>query len=645
MEEDIQLAGGITNLANTCYISSTLQVLLRHKVFINLLQKYSEKYNDKDILKIMLNLYHSFGNPKTKLDPTPIVNHYNIDKTKQQDVTEFMSTLLNDLIESIPKDAENEIRDIMTCKIEYTTHSNFDSVLFYTIPVLSGISVEDAFKITLDDSQSFARLPKFFFILIQRMQYDMATKVMHKQSDPMEIPLELDLSGWKNPKYQLFAVIQHIGSGQGGHYRVCLKDSEGWVMASDTHISPISEKKVLETSKSPESPAYLLAFVTDMKDITTIRDLAVEETPSYFVTENVEKTPKRQLCAFTIPDDIEKSNEIVHPIKIITQFFDQKTMEFGLPDEITFDSIDDANTHLELISTDPTLTVLYGYKTKYLEPTLPKDFGYYNSPLYVIFQKNDYRSFDRFPNKNIVKVTYEFGSLQFTLDFFESQKISDAIHYGKRIVKEKFGIATKLESYFRIHKFLLPRSDSHTLKSLTMFEQSDLRVCFSDRKISGNSKQTVKIQIYNDTNPTKKKAEISVESTAFPDFDDICASARDELQSSKVGLFAIPKQHNHIYRLVNPINPYLFLNPENEILILDGSKSTVSLIVFGKTHFIMNIPNNLQDLISDIESLTNSDSISLSYKSDSITVNNFDNPKKVVCTHPNGYFIVTSVIE
>lgn len=645
MDEDIFLAGGITNLSNTCYISATFQVLFRYKPFRDLILKYAKSNPDNTLLNIMKNLIISFGDSKKPLDPTPLVEFYGIDKTKQQDAGEFMTHLLNDVIETLPNDENNEFRKLLTVKVEYTTRPGFDSLIFYTIPVLEGVPVKDAFNISLDDSQTFITTPKFFFIQIQRMQFDISTKTLEKKNDSMEIPFDLDLKKWKNPNYSLFAVIQHIGSGQGGHYRVCLKDAEGWVMASDSRVYPISERKCLETSTSTDSPAYILAFVTDTSDIITLRKQIFDNFPTERYKKSTEIIAKRTSCAFKRPSNITKSDTVVCPIKIVIQYFDQKTMEFKDPDEMEFHSLDDAMAHLQLVSMDSTLTVLYGYTGYFLDPKIPEDFGYYDTPLYLILQNNDYRIFDRIPNHKIINVNIEFGTIRFPMCFFSDQQVADAIRYGKRIIKEKFNFESNLEPMFRIHNNLISTNKTIMFKSLINFQNAEISICFVEKSRISQKIHLIPVYLYKEANPTKIAGDISFEVKLQPDLDSIKASASRFIDIDQSGLFAVPKRGNEIVELTEPLNPFIMYDPDYELWMFDSCSNGVSLVVFDRMRFLVQLQSDFESFAEDLAELLRAKPIQILFRYDNHVINKITDPIQMKKDHPNGYFTVTSIIE
>ena len=55
-------------------------------------------------------------------------------------------------------------------------------------------------------------------------------------------------------KYDLFAVVNHFGSMQGGHYTAVVKAKGNWFEYNDSSVTKVSESKVRSAS------AYILFY-------------------------------------------------------------------------------------------------------------------------------------------------------------------------------------------------------------------------------------------------------------------------------------------------------------------------------------------------------------------------------------------------
>jgi len=57
----------------------------------------------------------------------------------------------------------------------------------------------------------------------------------------------LDMSNYASEKvgYELFGIINHIGTLRGGHYYVCIKKKQSWYSINDEHITPIAFDRVV----------------------------------------------------------------------------------------------------------------------------------------------------------------------------------------------------------------------------------------------------------------------------------------------------------------------------------------------------------------------------------------------------------------
>ena len=147
-------AGGILNRGNTCYISSSLQVLLRFKPFHDLVTALAHKFEDVEFFRVLEYLSRKLETATEVLTPDSIISLFGIDASKQFDVCEFMTKLLNDIVE-ITNDPE-------VASHFYFHFDKLDSpenVLFRGIQIVEGASIGDV----LASSQSRLSLNCCFF--------------------------------------------------------------------------------------------------------------------------------------------------------------------------------------------------------------------------------------------------------------------------------------------------------------------------------------------------------------------------------------------------------------------------------------------------------------------------------------------------
>ncbi len=103
--------------------------------------------------------------------------------------------------------------------------------------------------------------PKTLIVAIKRFEFNGSN--FRKNSTMVDFPLELNISAYKieknqECKYRLFAIGNHIGSLDGGHYyafcRDISNDENKWICFNDHNISEISENKLVSNT------AYMLFY-------------------------------------------------------------------------------------------------------------------------------------------------------------------------------------------------------------------------------------------------------------------------------------------------------------------------------------------------------------------------------------------------
>ena len=206
------LAGSIKNLANTCYLSCSLQILFRFQPFVSKLHEFSEKYVENDLIHLMALYSDRFLNGDTDLIPQGLLKHLEIDATKQEDICEFLTFFLDRIIESLPDESKNEIQELFNCRIvtnkDDKDRMKVDNMFFYTIPVHAGANINDEVKQNLiSHNEYFEKAPDLFMLQIQRMTYDKITKELKKRSEPMFITDQLNVYPFGGRNYDLFCFL------------------------------------------------------------------------------------------------------------------------------------------------------------------------------------------------------------------------------------------------------------------------------------------------------------------------------------------------------------------------------------------------------------------------------------------------------
>jgi len=101
--------------------------------------------------------------------------------------------------------------------------------------------------------------PPVLWISMKRFSFNGAAKVKTRVEFPETLNMQSYCSGYyaSSQIYHLYAICNHFGSLNHGHYNCCIKKGEDWYLCDDDHVSEITEETVLNM----QSQVYCLVYV------------------------------------------------------------------------------------------------------------------------------------------------------------------------------------------------------------------------------------------------------------------------------------------------------------------------------------------------------------------------------------------------
>ena len=128
-----RLSSYIVNLSNTCYISCSLQLLLRYRPFTDFISFSQKKYYDIPIFQILENYTRIFLDKNEPLNPKELVDYMKIDCFKQQDIVEFLTQLISEISEKLDENDLKEFQSMIMCTMVTDDNKNKDQFFFFHI--------------------------------------------------------------------------------------------------------------------------------------------------------------------------------------------------------------------------------------------------------------------------------------------------------------------------------------------------------------------------------------------------------------------------------------------------------------------------------------------------------------------------------